>query len=92
VSQLNVIRAWKDEEYRNSLSAAERAALPDNPAGLLETTEAELDRAVGGWILQTQVCTAIGCQIQTLVFCPTQLGCGSLWDCPTQFGCSTFFC
>jgi mersacidin/lichenicidin family type 2 lantibiotic len=64
VSRVNVIRAWKDEEYRNSLSAAERAALPDNPAGLLETTEAELDQAVGGFRL-----------LHTLILCQSLLYC-----------------
>ena len=37
----NIIRAWKDPEYRNSLSASERALLPANPAGRLESTEAK---------------------------------------------------
>lgn len=30
----NIIRAWKDQAYRHSLSDAERAALPENPAGI----------------------------------------------------------
>lgn len=30
---VNVIRAWKDAEYRASLSADQLAALPSNPAG-----------------------------------------------------------
>src|ERR687883_226924 len=45
---LDVIRAWKDEEYRLSLSEAERALLPSHPAGRIELAEAELDAAVGG--------------------------------------------
>jgi mersacidin/lichenicidin family type 2 lantibiotic len=32
----DVVRAWKDEEYRMSLSAAEREMLPENPALLRE--------------------------------------------------------
>jgi mersacidin/lichenicidin family type 2 lantibiotic len=48
MSQVNVVRAWKDEEYRRGLTEAERAGLPDNPAEFLEQTEAELERAVGG--------------------------------------------
>ena len=28
-----IIRAWKDEDFRTSLSAAERAILPEHPAG-----------------------------------------------------------
>src|SRR4051794_23240689 len=31
-SHVDVVRAWKDSEYRAGLSEAERAALPENPA------------------------------------------------------------
>ena len=48
MSQQDIIRAWKDVEYRNSLSAAERAALPDNPAGLIELTPEEQRTVAGG--------------------------------------------
>jgi mersacidin/lichenicidin family type 2 lantibiotic len=60
MSGVNVIRAWKDEEYRLGLSEAERARLPENPAGLLEQTEAELERTVGGglWLITAQAATA----------------------------------
>jgi mersacidin/lichenicidin family type 2 lantibiotic len=43
----DIIRAWKDEDFRLSLSAADRALLPDNPAGAIELTDAQLER-VGG--------------------------------------------
>jgi mersacidin/lichenicidin family type 2 lantibiotic len=43
-----VIRAWKDPAYRNSLSAAERAALPANPAGSIELSDARLGQIAGG--------------------------------------------
>lgn len=43
MSQKNIIRAWKDEEFRNSLSNEERALLPMHPAGLLELTDEALD-------------------------------------------------
>jgi mersacidin/lichenicidin family type 2 lantibiotic len=56
MSKLHIIRAWKDETYRNSLSAAQRAALPANPAGAIELTKAELDAVAGGDT--TPVCTA----------------------------------
>jgi mersacidin/lichenicidin family type 2 lantibiotic len=48
MSVVNIIRAWKDEAYRASLSEAEQAALPPNPAGAIELTETELDNVVGG--------------------------------------------
>jgi mersacidin/lichenicidin family type 2 lantibiotic len=60
MSHLNTIRAWKDAEYRQSLSEAERALLPEHPAGLIELSDADLDAAGGlpqcPW--NTFVCTA----------------------------------
>jgi mersacidin/lichenicidin family type 2 lantibiotic len=44
----DIIRAWKDEEYRLSLSNAERALLPEHPAGLIELTDADLEMVAGG--------------------------------------------
>jgi mersacidin/lichenicidin family type 2 lantibiotic len=48
MSQLDIIRAWKDEEYANSLTDTQRAMLPQNPAGLIELTDQDLDSAAGG--------------------------------------------
>jgi mersacidin/lichenicidin family type 2 lantibiotic len=45
---VNVIRAWKDEEYRRSLTEAERSQVPDHPAGLVELENADLELATGG--------------------------------------------
>ncbi len=42
MSTLDIIRAWKDEEYRASLSEEQRALLPAHPAGLIELADAEL--------------------------------------------------
>jgi mersacidin/lichenicidin family type 2 lantibiotic len=44
----DIIRAWKDEEYRLSLSEAERALLPAHPAGLMALTDVQLDYIRGG--------------------------------------------
>ena len=46
---LDIIRAWKDEEYRLSLSGAERAQLPEHPAGVIELLEPELASVQGGF-------------------------------------------
>jgi mersacidin/lichenicidin family type 2 lantibiotic len=45
-----IIRAWKDPEYRARLSAGERAELPESPAGqsVAELEESQLGHAVGG--------------------------------------------
>ncbi len=48
MTKLDVIRAWKDEEYRESLSEEERKLLPEHPAGMLELGDAELEGVAGG--------------------------------------------
>jgi mersacidin/lichenicidin family type 2 lantibiotic len=48
MSIMDIIRAWEDPEYRNSLSAEARAALPANPVGEFELTEDELTAVMGG--------------------------------------------
>jgi mersacidin/lichenicidin family type 2 lantibiotic len=54
MSRANIIRAWKDPEYRASLSDTERAMLPEHPAGLVELAPAELNRVEGGDLGYTQ--------------------------------------
>jgi len=48
MAHLDIIRAWKDEEYRLSLSEEQQAMLPAHPAGLIELTDAELGAVAGG--------------------------------------------
>ncbi|QRN93725.1 mersacidin/lichenicidin family type 2 lantibiotic [Archangium violaceum] len=45
-----IIRAWKDPAFRASLSAEERASLPESPSGksMTELDESELDGISGG--------------------------------------------
>lgn len=45
-----IIRAWRDPEFRESLTSEERAELPECPAGqfLAELDEGALASAVGG--------------------------------------------
>jgi len=38
----DIIRAWKDEEFRSQLSDSEKDLIPANPAGLLELTDEAL--------------------------------------------------
>lgn len=50
----DIVRSWKDEEFLESLSAEERAALPPNPAGIIELDDSALKalagaRSIGGW-------------------------------------------
>jgi mersacidin/lichenicidin family type 2 lantibiotic len=58
-----IIRAWEDPEYRNSLSAEELAALPGNPAGAIELSDAELGQVLGG----AQSGASVGCNTKTCV-------------------------
>lgn len=44
----NIARAWKDEQFRASLSADELAALPANPAGAIELPDEALNDVNGG--------------------------------------------
>ncbi|MGH8625116.1 MAG: mersacidin/lichenicidin family type 2 lantibiotic [Gammaproteobacteria bacterium] len=51
---VDVIRAWKDPEYRTSLSEAERATLLPSPVGIIDLSEAEAVGIVGGLDLANQ--------------------------------------
>lgn len=52
-----IIRAWRDPEFRESLTSEERAALPECPAGqsITELDEGELASAVGGALVAFEV-------------------------------------
>jgi mersacidin/lichenicidin family type 2 lantibiotic len=43
-----IVRSWKNEDYRLSLSLDEQALLPENPAGLIELSDDELLGIGGG--------------------------------------------
>jgi mersacidin/lichenicidin family type 2 lantibiotic len=45
---IDLVRAWKDSEYRKTLSAEELASLPESPTGLVPAADEELKAAVGG--------------------------------------------
>lgn len=48
MSQENIIRAWKDADFHNSLSRDTKTVLPDNPAGLIQLNDADLISIGGG--------------------------------------------
>jgi len=56
----DIIRAWKDQDHRLSLTPAEQAQLPDNPAGLLELLDADLEQVTGGSV-SFQASVAVEC-------------------------------
>lgn len=53
----NIIKALRNEDFLLGLSEDQRAALPNNPAGVVELDEANLKLANGGLILLTQEAT-----------------------------------
>ncbi|MCG5444042.1 mersacidin/lichenicidin family type 2 lantibiotic [Micromonospora sp. NIE79] len=52
------VRAWTDPVYRSGLSDAERADLPDNPAGLIEPSDED---AFGAGAAATLGLFSFGC-------------------------------
>jgi mersacidin/lichenicidin family type 2 lantibiotic len=56
-----IVRSWKDEDYLLNLNGRERAFLPENPAGLVELTDEELLDVDGG--------TTPSLAAYSLVFC-----------------------
>jgi mersacidin/lichenicidin family type 2 lantibiotic len=59
----NIIRAWKDPDFRASLSEAERALLPANPAGTIDLTPAQMEAVGGGRmpVTDTRACCSAAC-------------------------------
>ncbi|MBD2214268.1 mersacidin/lichenicidin family type 2 lantibiotic [Calothrix sp. FACHB-156] len=56
MSNNDIIRAWKDEEYRNSLTEEQRSQLPENPAGLIELPNEVTETVAGGGITKGVLC------------------------------------
>lgn len=73
MSQLDIIRAWKDEDYANSLTDTQRLMLPQNPAGIIELTDQDLDEAAGGTTFLTFITFDNLCQ--SLMYSCITLGC-----------------
>jgi mersacidin/lichenicidin family type 2 lantibiotic len=47
MSNKQIIRAWKDPVFRNSLSTAQRVSLPAHPAGSVELSAEDLGAVAG---------------------------------------------
>jgi mersacidin/lichenicidin family type 2 lantibiotic len=75
MSNLDIIRAWKDEEYRSSLSETELAQLPKNPVGMVELSDDELDLAAGG---RTEILMSMGCCQGITSHCDSPTQCGTI--------------
>ncbi len=47
MSDIDVVRAWKDPAYRRSLTPEQLASLPEHPAGMVELSDDQLSNASG---------------------------------------------
>ena len=50
MSNFDIVRAWKDEDYRNSLTEEQKLQLPENPAGTINLTDQQMSKISGGSI------------------------------------------
>lgn len=80
MSHQDIIRAWKNPAYRNTLSPAEREALPANPAGTIEISDETLGQFAGGRKPPPDT-----------VLCKTQIACTMFEEC-SNLGCPTRLC
>jgi mersacidin/lichenicidin family type 2 lantibiotic len=62
MSDVDIVRAWRDSRYRRSLSAEQLQMVPGNPAGPTDLTGDEL-KAAGFWpnLEEEVLTTAIDC-------------------------------
>ena len=40
---LEIVKAWKDEEYRDTLTIEQRVQVPEHPSGIIEFEQPELE-------------------------------------------------
>ena len=66
--KIDTLRALRDSEYRDSLTAEELALLPAHPAGTADVADESLKSVAGG-------CANSACS------CGPQLGTTILWSC-----------
>jgi len=91
MSHHDVIKAWKNPAYRNTLSPAEQAALPSNPDGNVELLDEPMGHFAGGVARNPPPHTAL---CRTQIACTVFEECSNL-TCPTvicTFGCPTDLC
>jgi mersacidin/lichenicidin family type 2 lantibiotic len=98
MNPLDIIRAWKDEDYRLNLSEEQRAQLPEHPSGLIELTFADLGGVAGGAIVLSQpdpdACDTLPrfCGNTGTSCLDTQYGCGPTVWCSSDWDCTLSAC
>lgn len=74
MTKQEIIRAWKDEEFRCSLSESDQALLPQHPAGAIEVSDWELSGVEGGTVTVTitlPICDTNIYTMSCITICPT---------------------
>ena len=71
MTKVDIIRAWKDEEYYLGLTEAQQAALPANPAAAIDLTDADLRGVSGGSGSSNTDCSLprIFCSTRVIIGC-----------------------
>lgn len=54
MSSEEIIRAWKDPQYRRSLTKSKARLLPKHPAGIVEIADEDLGVIAGGFSTKTE--------------------------------------
>ena len=70
MSKPDIIRPWKDAEYRNSLSKEQQAQLPESPIGEVELSLDDLDQVAGAggtYSMLTAGCCQCSCLCYTRI-------------------------
>jgi mersacidin/lichenicidin family type 2 lantibiotic len=67
MSQLDIVRAWKDATYRRGLTPAQRASLPFSPVGELRLSDEEMLVASGLKNETRYITTAWFCTLYTFL-------------------------
>lgn len=59
MTNLDIIRAWKDEDYRSRLDPTQLSHLPASPVGRVELSDADLGDVAGGAKTLGKVCIVL---------------------------------
>ena len=54
-----IVRSWRDDEYRASLNSNDLALVPENPVGLLELSDQELAGTDAGTLSTISIASTI---------------------------------
>jgi len=79
----NAVRAWKDRDYREELTAIQRSAIPDHPAGDIDARESLLDGVRGGesteYVFTFGCCQGITSACEGFTQSPCTSACNTFW-------------